>query len=123
MSDERPTFALSDGFLGLPKAKPGKGVAVAGIPMDIGTTNRAGARFGPRAIRQASLMLVDGAHPVHRVGPELGIADIGDCEIARGDTPASLALIEKQAAPLAHLLALGGEHGVTLGLLRALAKK
>ena len=38
-------------------------VTIAGIPFDIGTTNRSGARFGPHAIRHASRMLTDGAHP------------------------------------------------------------
>ncbi len=38
-------------------------MVIAGIPFDIGTTNRPGARFGPQAIRQASRMLVDGDHP------------------------------------------------------------
>ena len=96
---------------------------VAGIPLDIGTTNRGGARFGPGAIRGASRMLVDGAHPR---GPDpltLPLADAGDFAIALGDLPASLALIERQAAGLAHLIALGGEHGITLPLLRALAAR
>ena len=49
--------------------------------------------------------------------------DIGDFRIALGDLPASLRLIEEQASPLVHLIALGGEHGITLPLLRALARK
>ena len=50
-------------------------------------------------------------------------ADIGDFEIALGDTLASLKLIEEQAARCRHLIALGGDHAITLPLLRALAKK
>jgi agmatinase len=97
---------------------------VAGIPLDIGTTNRAGARDGPRAIRAASRMLVDGAHPTFWVDPvTLPVADIGDFAIALGDTQRSLALIAEQAAGIEHLLALGGEHGITLPLLRALAQR
>jgi agmatinase len=117
-----PTFAVSGGFLGATRA-PGAGVAVAGVPFDLGTTNRSGARFGPAAIRQASRMLVDGAHPTARVEPARDLADIGDFAIALGDTTASLALIEKQAAPLAHLVTLGGDHAITLPLLRAAAKR
>jgi agmatinase len=120
-----PTFATPPGFLGIGRCDRAAPIAVAGIPLDIGTTNRAGARFGPGAIRRASRMLVDGAHPRAWVEPAaaLPIADIGDFRLALGDIPASLALIEAQAAGLAHLVALGGEHGVTLPLLRALAKR
>jgi agmatinase len=92
--------------------------------MDIGTTNRAGARFGPAAIRQASRMLVDGAHPHHWSDPAtLPIADVGDLSIALGDIPESLKLIEQQASEFHHLVALGGEHSITLALLRALTRK
>ncbi len=119
-----PTFATPPGFLGLTRHDPAGGIAIAGVPMDIGTTNRAGARDAPRAIRAASRMLVDGAHPGSWVDPAaLPLADIGDFALALGDIPASLALIEQQAAALDHLVALGGEHGITLALLRALAKR
>jgi agmatinase len=53
----------------------------------------------------------------------LDLADIGDFDIALGDIAASYALIEAQAADLAHVLALGGDHGATLPLLRALVKR
>jgi agmatinase len=119
-----PTFSVSPTFLGIARNDPGSPVCVAGIPFDIGTTNRAGARFGPPAIRQASRMLVDGDHPVHWVDPAaLPIADIGDLAIALGDIGKSLAAIEEQAARIGHLIALGGDHGITLPLLRALAKR
>jgi len=119
-----PTFAVPPGFLGLARRDRDAAFVVAGVPLDIGTTSRAGARDGPRAIRQASRMLVDGAHPEFWIEPaKLPLADIGDLAIALGDIPASLALIEQQAASLAHLVALGGEHGITLPLLRALAKR
>ncbi|WP_203076266.1 agmatinase [Falsiroseomonas ponticola] len=119
-----PTFATPPGFLGVTRRDPAGGIAVAGIPLDIGTTNRAGARDAPRAIRAASRMLVDGAHPGSWVDPAtLPIADIGDFAIALGDIPGSLALIEEQASALDHLVAFGGEHGVTLPLLRAARKR
>ncbi|MDJ0388011.1 agmatinase [Roseomonas sp. E05] len=118
-----PTFATVPSFLGVPWGARGD-FTVAGIPLDIGTTNRAGARSGPQAIRQASRMLVDGAHPTRWMDPAtLSLVDAGDFRIALGDLPTSLRLIEEQAAPLPHLLALGGEHGVTLPLLRALSKR
>ncbi|MES2713061.1 MAG: agmatinase [Pseudomonadota bacterium] len=119
-----PTFATAPGFLGLPFTTAPAALSIAGIPLDIGTTNRAGARSGPAAIRAASRMLVDGAHPVSGVDPAtLSLADLGEFSIALGDIQESLALIERQAAAIPHLLALGGEHGVTLPLLRALAKR
>ncbi|MBX9700031.1 MAG: agmatinase [Acetobacteraceae bacterium] len=121
-----PTFAAPPGFLGLDARDwDAADWQVAGIPLDIGTTNRAGTREGPAAIRRASRMLVDGAHPVHRIDPraEMAIADIGDMAIALGDIASSLALIERQAAACRHLVALGGEHLVTLPLLRALRRR
>ena len=69
-------------------------------------------------------MLVDGAHPVHWTDLATSpFADIGDFSIALGDIPASMRLIEEQAADYEHLLTLGGDHGITLPLLRVLSKK
>jgi agmatinase len=121
-----PTFATPPGFLGLPtRQAAGARFVIAGIPLDIGTTNRAGARFGPQAIRHASRMLVDGAHPVRWLDPlTLDIVDAGDFAIALGDLPKSVMLIEQQATAInGHLIALGGEHGVTLPLLRTLRRR
>jgi agmatinase len=121
---DTPTFAIPPSFLGIARTDPGAAICIAGIPFDLGTSNRPGARFGPAAIRQASRMLVDGEHPANWRDPAaLDIADIGDFRIAHGDIVQSLAKIEAQAAPLNHLVALGGDHTVTLALLRALAKK
>jgi agmatinase len=119
-----PPFSLPPTFLGVLRDDPNAAICVAGIPFDLGTTNRAGARFGPPAIRQASRMLVDGAHPVHWIDPAtLSLADIGNFAIALGDIATSLAEIERQAAPIRHLVALGGDHSITLPLLRALSKR
>jgi agmatinase len=119
-----PTFAVPAGFLGNRRADRNAALVVAGVPFDIGTTNRAGTRDGPAAIRRASRMLVDGAHPAFWVDPAtLDLADIGDFAIALGDIPGSLGLIEAQATGIPHLLCLGGEHGITLPLLRALTRR
>jgi agmatinase len=119
-----PTFALPPSFLAIERRADTAQFSIAGIPFDIGTTNRSGARFGPAAIRQASRMLVDGDHPQRWIDPAaLPVADVGDFSIALGDIPQSLKLIEEQAATVDHLIALGGEHGITLPLLRALAKR
>jgi len=117
------TFAVPPTFLGVDRDDANSPICVAGIPFDLGTTNRVGARFGPTAIRQASRMLVDGDHPLHSVNPSRApIADIGNFTIALGDIVRSLAAIEEQAARIKHLVALGGDHGITLPLLRALAR-
>ncbi len=124
MASDLPTFAVPPGFLGLGRREHDAAISIAGIPLDIGTTNRSGARFGPRAIRQASRMLVDGAHPTAWIDvSKLMVSDIGDFRIALGDIPASLKAIEEQAAAVDHLVSLGGEHGITLALLRALARR
>jgi agmatinase len=119
-----PTFATAPGFLGVTRSDRSADFLVAGVPLDIGTTNRAGARDGPHAIRRASRMLTDGEHPEFWIEPAtMSLADIGDLQLALGDIPASLRSIEQQVAGLAHLIALGGEHGITLPLLRALAQR
>ena len=124
MTSEAPTFSLPSGFLGLERNDSAAAICIAGIPFDIGTTNRSGARFGPQAVRQASRMLRDGAHPRTFADPlALSLADIGNFRIALGDIPTTMSLIENQASELTHLVALGGDHGVTLPLLRALARR
>ena len=119
-----PTFAVPPTFLGLSDGRREARFTVAGVPLDIGVTNRTGARSGPAAVRAASRMLTDGDHPQFWIDPRrLDVADIGDFTLALGDIKASLTLIERQAAGLNHLLAIGGEHGITLALLRALTAR
>src|SRR6202043_4157040 len=98
-----PTFATRPTFLGLERSNADAAICIAGIPFDLGTSNRPGARFGPAAIRQASRMLVDGDHPIARsTRAKEDIADIGDFAIAHGDIAGSLAAIEAQARRLNH---------------------
>ncbi len=119
-----PTFAIAPTFLGTTLDPAAARITVAGVPLDIGTTNRAGAREGPLAVRRASRMLVDGDNPENWRDPlRLGLADVGDFAIALGDLSGSLSLIAEQAARYAHLVAIGGDHSITLGLLRALARR
>lgn len=119
---EAPTFAIFPTFLGLGRRDREAEFVVAGVPLDVGVTNRAGTRSGPAAIRVASRMLAGNHHPHHRVMvDDMDLSDGGDLAIALGDIPQSLAVIERQASEIGHLVALGGEHGITLALLRALA--
>jgi len=119
-----PSFAGTSTFLGTKCSEITAAYCIAGIPLDIGTTNRSGSRDGPQAIRYASRMLIDGSHPSHRVETSrLEISDLGNFQIVLGDLRKSYSLIEKQAKEIKHLIVLGGDHGVTLPLLRALKSK
>ena len=119
-----PTFSLAPSFLGIGRGDRDAAICIAGVPFDIGTTNRSGARFGPHAIRHASRMLVDGAHPRSWVNvPALPLSDIGNFPIIPGEVQANLAVIEREAATIRHLVALGGDHSISLPLLRALAPR
>jgi len=119
-----PTYALPPSFLGTVRADRDAAFCVAGVPLDLGTSNRGGARFGPQAIREASRMLVDGANPANWRDPaSLALSDIGNLAIVHGDLEASLATIAAQAGAIEHLLTLGGDHAITLALLRALARR
>src|SRR5262245_13904987 len=106
-----PTFATPSSFMGISRQEREAAIVIAGLPLDVGTTNRAGARDGPQDIRRASRMLVDGAHPESWTDPTaLDLADIGDFAVALGDIDESLRLIQQQASACRHLVALGGEH-------------
>lgn len=119
-----PTYASKTNFLSLDKSDRKAEFCVAGIPYDIGTSFRTGARFGPEAIRTISRMLLDGHNPANWVDTShLDIADIGNFDLLIGDAIESQKRIEAQAAPINHLIALGGDHSITLPLLRALTKK
>ncbi|MBX3608903.1 MAG: agmatinase [Hydrogenophaga sp.] len=97
--------------------------AVCGVPYDGVVTNRPGARFGPQAIRAASLMLCDGIHPVFDVSPLPLVGDALDMRLPNASPLAEVrAHIERQASELMarhHCVFLGGDHSVTLSLLRA----
>ncbi len=97
--------------------------AVVGVPYDGVVTNRPGARFGPQAIRAASLMLCDATHPVFNVSP---LAHGGDALDMRLPNASPLTVVrehlERQARALMarhHCVFLGGDHSITLSLLRA----
>ncbi len=101
-------------------------VAVLGIPFDTATTNRPGARFGPEAIRAASVMLRP-YNPVQRaqVFGRLSVADLGDVRVTPGSAEKTVGQIAEQLEPIvrsgARTLCLGGDHLVVLGELRAQA--
>ena len=95
---------------------------VAGVAWDGATTNRPGARFGPAAIRQASAMLCDATHPLFDVSPIGHVQDHGDLRLPNTSLTAMRAALQPQALALMrrqHMVWLGGDHAMTLSLLRA----
>ncbi|SDR48647.1 agmatinase [Rhizobiales bacterium GAS113] len=102
-------------------------LALIGIPMDLGVTNRSGARFGPRALRA-----------IERIGPynhvlkcmptrDLRVADIGDIPLrSRFDLAQSHADIQQHARIVIDAgvipVSVGGDHSISLPLLKAVAK-
>ncbi|MEK6276426.1 MAG: agmatinase [Actinomycetota bacterium] len=106
----------------------GADVAVVGVPFDEGTSFRPGPRFGPEAIRSASV-LVRNWHPVHdvEVFERLRVVDWGDVELSPGNAERAVGQIAEQLAPVVESgavpLTLGGDHTIALGELRALAAR
>jgi agmatinase len=112
----------SNRFLGAPELAQ-QPFAVVGVPFDGAVTNRPGARFGPQEIRRASLMLCDGIHPHFDVTPLGQLGDGYDMVLSNASPlPQVRQQIQAQAAALMaqhHCVFLGGDHSVTLPLLRA----
>ncbi|MDE0653142.1 MAG: agmatinase [bacterium] len=104
-------------------------IVVSGVPFDMATSNRPGARLGPRAIRAASVGLAELEAYPFGFDPfdHLAIADYGDCFIDYGHPEAAVERIEAHATEiLAHdttMVTLGGDHFITYPLLRAHAEK
>lgn len=104
----------------------GLDVALVGVPMDLGVSNRAGARLGPRAIRD-----------VERIGPynhetriapvaSLVFADVGDCPVSRYSLDDSLADIERYFNTVMDAgvrpLSAGGDHSISYPILKAVGR-
>jgi len=125
-----PTF-LSATYRAVDAEKPDFGdlhVAISGVPMDLGVSNRPGSRFGPRALRA-----------IERIGPynhvldcapthELNVADIGDVplrsryrlEFSHDDIERRIGqIVEAGVAPLS----VGGDHSITHPILKAVGRR
>ncbi|WP_407048959.1 agmatinase [Methyloraptor flagellatus] len=105
----------------------GLDVALIGVPMDLGITNRNGCRFGPRAVR--AIERIGPYNHVLRTAPvmEMAVADIGDVpfrsrfrlEMAHEDIEATTAkIVAAGVAPLS----IGGDHSISHPILRALGR-
>jgi guanidinobutyrase len=128
--NEMPRFGGPSTFMRLPAQDTAMGLdaAFVGIPMDIGASNRPGTRFGPRQIRSESAMI----RPYNmwtRAAPfdALNVADIGDVAINTFDLKDAVRritafydnLLQHPVIPLT----MGGDHTLSLPVLRAIAKK
>ena len=127
-------LAFENAFSGVPsflrrklsKDLSGVDLAITGIPFDQAVTHRAGTRFGPRAIRAASSLQPfdppfgwDGFSPLE----EFAIADYGDMALDYAQPAQTPAAIEAHIAGIlaqgANVISLGGDHSITLPILRA----
>jgi agmatinase len=108
----------------LVRSVEGVDVAAVGVPFDTTTSFRPGARFGPEAIRSASVLLRPW-HPVLEVDVFAGrsVVDHGDLDVTPGNAERTMGQIEAGLAPLLSAgvvpVVLGGDHSVALGELRA----
>jgi guanidinobutyrase len=128
--NQMPRFAGPATMMRLPSMPSAKGLDVCfvGVPLDTGTSNRSGARFGPRQIRSESC-LIRPYNMATRAAPfdSLSIADIGDVAINTFDLQKSIGIIEDAYDEiLSHgckPLTLGGDHTIALPILRAMHRK
>ena len=125
-----PRYAGISTFARLPERRDVDGfdIAVVGVPFDSGVSYRPGARFGPAHIR-ASSRLLRPYNPALDVSPFAAqqVVDAGDLAVNPFDIHAALGEIEAGANELTEaggrLLVLGGDHTVTLALLRVMARR
>ena len=128
--NQMPRFAGPGTMMRLPARESAAGLdaCFVGVPLDIGTSNRSGARFGPRAMRNESVLLRP-YNMATRAAPfdSLSVADIGDVAINTFNLQKSIPIIQAAYDEIlshgAIPLTLGGDHTVVLPILRAMAKK
>jgi guanidinobutyrase len=128
--NDMPRFAGPATMMRLPARETAAGLdaCFVGVPLDIGTSNRPGARYGPREIRSESALLRP-YNMATRAAPfdSLSVADIGDVPINTFNLTESVGIIERAYDEiLGHdcvPLTLGGDHTIALPILRALARK
>ena len=128
--NEMPRFAGPATMMRLPMKPSAAGLdaCFVGVPFDIGTSNRAGARHGPRQIRAESCLLRP-YNMATRAAPfdSLAVADVGDVAINPYNLDDSIRIIEEFfdaiVAEGCRPLTMGGDHTIVLPILRALKKR
>lgn len=127
--NEMPRFAGPASMFRLPQQRDASGLdlALIGVPLDIGTSNRSGTRFGPRQVRTESVLIrpygmATGAAPFD----SFQVADIGDVPLNAFSLAKSVDIIEsfydEVAKAGAKPVSIGGDHTIALPILRALRK-
>ena len=117
-------------FMRLPVTRELKNIdaAIMGVPYDSAVSYRSGTRFGPRKIREMSLLLW-GHNSTLNVTPlkELNVVDYGDVSVIPTSIEHTMTAITKMAGEIIEtgtkLITLGGDHSIALPLLRAHVKK
>lgn len=125
-----PKFCGVRTFMRLPAVQTTEDVdvAIVGIPFDTGASYRTGQRFGPGAIRDISVMIRkhNRALDISTFDHISGV-DYGDIDVVPGDIEETYRLIEGGLRPIVDAgvipICLGGDHSITLGELRAVAKR
>jgi agmatinase len=125
-----PRFGQPATFMLLPQRRDPADldVALLGIPYDGGTSYRPGARYGPRHVREQS-SLIRPWNPVLQVSPfeKLRVVDYGDVDVVPISIEGTLAAIQRETDALVAAgvapLCVGGDHSITLGILRSLARR
>ena len=129
-SSRVPRFAGLATFARLPRLEevPAAGIAVVGIPFDSGVSYRPGARFAPAAVREASRLLRP-YHPALDVSPfaSVQVADAGDVAVNPFAIGEAVETVQERVGALmdtgASVVAIGGDHTLSLPLLRAAAHR
>jgi guanidinobutyrase len=128
--NQMPRFAGPATMMRLPQLASADGLdaCFVGVPLDIGTSLRAGARFGPRDIRQNSVLIRPYLMATRaRPFDSLRVADIGDVAINTFNLEKSVAIIERAYDEiLGHgcvPLTMGGDHTIVLPILRAMHRR
>lgn len=128
--NEMPRYAGPGTMFRLPSADSAEGldIAIAGVPLDIGTSNRSGTRFGPRQVRNESVLIrpycmATGAAPFD----SFQVADVGDVALNSYNLLKSIDIIEAFYDDIlahgARPVTIGGDHTIALPILRALHKQ
>jgi agmatinase len=129
-SFESPRFAQPATFMRLPHVTDPRGldVAIIGVPFDGGTSYRPGARYGPREIRNQSSLIRLYSY-FQRVAPfdRLNVADAGDIDAPPVSIEKCYDVVEARIGAIADAgarpLVIGGDHSISLPVLRALARR
>jgi guanidinobutyrase len=128
--NEMPRFGGLATMMRLPTRTDARGLdaCFVGVPLDIGTSNRSGTRYGPRQIRAESALLRP-YNMATRAAPfdSLTVADIGDVATNPYDLRKSVAIIERAydaiLATGCRPLTLGGDHTIAFPILRAMRRR